>query len=53
MNEMQKQQATIEQQQENIENLTITTEKMGAAIASLQKQIEQFSKRIKMLEHYS
>jgi trimeric autotransporter adhesin len=53
LNEMQKQQVTIEQQQENIENLTITTEKMNAAIASLQEQIANFSKRIKMLENFS
>jgi hypothetical protein len=51
LNEMQKQQVTIEQQQENIANLNITTETMNAAIISLQEQIIQFSKRIKMLEN--
>ncbi len=51
LNEMQKQQKTIEQQQSAITNLTITTESMNTAINSVQAQLQQFMERIKILEN--
>ncbi len=51
LNEVQKQQKTIEQQQCNIENLTITAESMNAAICSLQEQLQQFIQRMHILEN--
>jgi len=51
LNEMKKQQVTIEQQQDAIENLTITVESMGAAINSLQTHIKQFVQEINMLKN--
>lgn len=44
LNEMKKQQATINQQNATIEKLTITVEKIESAIASLQQQMLAFAK---------
>ena len=51
LNEMKKQQVIIEQQQSVIENLTITSENMNAAISSLQTQLQQFTERVNILEN--
>lgn len=48
LNEMKKQQATINQQNETIEKLTITVENVEAAMDSLQKQMLAFAEHIGM-----
>ena len=51
LNEVQKQQATITGQQSLIDNLTITTQNMNAAINSLQAELQQYMQRIEKLEN--
>jgi hypothetical protein len=46
LNEMKKQQATINQQNATIEKLTITVENIEAALDSLQRQMSAFAERI-------
>lgn len=41
----------MKKQQKTIENLTITTESMNAAISSLQAQLQQFMQRMDILEN--